>query len=133
MSEPLRMLRMMIDHTELLRLLRSGCAVTPHQIQAAEEIERMRYPRQEIRRFARIMEQKLREHDDRNGWDQCDWDWLHDRMLEEARELFDLLAPLEDPHWDNPVGVGREAADVANFAMMIADRCRALEGGGEDE
>ena len=32
---------MMIDETELLRLLRSGCAVTPHQIQAAELIERL--------------------------------------------------------------------------------------------
>ena len=31
----------MIDDTELLRLLRSGCAVTPHQRQAAEEIKRL--------------------------------------------------------------------------------------------
>lgn len=32
----------MIDDKELLRLLRSGCAVTPHQIQAADEIESLR-------------------------------------------------------------------------------------------
>ena len=31
----------MIDETELLRLLRSGCAVTPHQIQAAKRIEEL--------------------------------------------------------------------------------------------
>ena len=31
-----------MKHDELIRLLKSGCAVTPHQIQAAELIEQLK-------------------------------------------------------------------------------------------
>jgi NTP pyrophosphatase (non-canonical NTP hydrolase) len=72
------------------------------------------YVRPEVYEFSRWMEARLRDHDQargKTGWLGEDWTWLHGRMLEEAEEL-----------WQAPEHkVASEAADVANFAMMIAD------------
>jgi hypothetical protein len=69
-----------------------------------------------LRRFAIEMECWLRANDHKGGWRDCDPAWLLARLREEAKELEQAMAR----------GVGseirREAADVANFAMMIADQ-----------
>ena len=98
--------------------------------------------RPEVRAFADLMEAQLRDNDHKPGWkNDSDLD-LFERLGEESAEL---LAALHrhakrlswGDHWvmeDTAPRVGREAADVANFAMMIADVCGALpptsEGGG---
>lgn len=86
--------------------------------------------RPEVEAFADLMEAQLRANDHKGGWKACDPHWLHDRLLEEAAELQDA------GQWKTDGGpsqggygraVAREAADVANFAMMIADVCGGLE------
>lgn len=72
--------------------------------------------------FAEQMELTLRKHDgNKSGWDDCSYDYLLDRLAEELEEL-DMVV-LEPPN--APISrVIQEAADVANFAMMIADNAR---------
>lgn len=78
--------------------------------------------------FAQIMEEKLRKHDGDygpEGWRAASLRRLQHLLQEELDELqrslqnHDLLA----------VDVARECADVANFAMMIADVCGGLPRG----
>lgn len=72
--------------------------------------------RREIAQFAEDMEAKLRANDSRGDeWKYEDIEYLMDRLTEEVRELtaavYDI-APAES--------IAAEAADVANFAMMVA-------------
>jgi len=67
--------------------------------------------RKEVMWFARRMELKLRENDHKDHWTGCDFEYLFRRLMEESTELH---AAFLDDQID-------EAADVANFAMMIAD------------
>ena len=73
----------------------------------------MTAPRKTVQWFARQMEAKLRENDHKGGWDDCELGWLLRRLGQEVGELRRALK--KEKH------VVREAADVANFAMMIAD------------
>ena len=85
--------------------------------------------RQAVLWFARMMEDKLAEHDDSPGWEDCDPAWLFKRLTEEAAELRAEVNLLEVFHTHSDDGasdeqrlrVASEAVDVANFAMMIAD------------
>jgi len=70
--------------------------------------------RPEVAAFAMLMEAELRKHDDRPGWKHCNLDWLLGRLREETGELSDAVF-IRGQH------TAEEAADVANFAMMIAD------------
>ncbi len=65
--------------------------------------------------FAQQMEQKLRENDHKGGWHHNKAPELVSRLLEEVAEL---RTALTQPGSAETVA---EAADVANFAMMIAD------------
>jgi len=84
--------------------------------------------RREVDRFADAMEAKLAENDSKGGWEGETLSYLLRRLGEEGAELHAAVA-----HWKaNATGqaarvrVLREAADVANFAMMVADVCGAL-------
>lgn len=97
--------------------------------------------RPEVAAFAQAMEAKLRENDHKGrvGWKGEDTNWLLRRLREETDELASVVARQaigaaqytgeaaqnERRDWYRPE-VTREAADVANFAMMIADVCGAL-------
>lgn len=85
--------------------------------------------RPEVLAFARIMEAKLRAHDDRPGWKEDQVGALLLRAIEELDEVRDA--------WQtgrSSKEMAAEAADVANFAMMIADVSGGLAIlGGEDE
>lgn len=83
--------------------------------------------RPEVLKFACLMEQKLRENDHKGGWRDDSCDALLDRLREETLELQDAC----DLHTSfASVGarnnLALEAADVANFAMMIADNAGGL-------
>lgn len=81
--------------------------------------------RPEVRAFADAMEAKLRENDHKPGWKGDHPRDLMRRLDEEANELRKLL-PVGGARVTDGGGVLREAADVANFAMMIADVCGSL-------
>tara|TARA_B100000700_G_scaffold331737_1_gene467778 strand:+ start:11214 stop:11471 length:258 start_codon:yes stop_codon:yes gene_type:complete len=70
--------------------------------------------RHEINVFAEAMELKLRRNDHKGGWEETDLDTLFIRLREEVDELQEAIER------ENPFEVLFEAADVANFAMMIA-------------
>lgn len=91
--------------------------------------------RPEVAAFALAMEERLRANDHKGGWDRDHPYALHDRLLDEAKELRGEIreswVTLGKNPSDEAVAVAtrrihHEAADVANFAMMVADRCFAL-------
>lgn len=61
-------------------------------------------------------------------WDHCSAGWLLKRLKDETEELEDALSNLEigpiDSDYEN---VMSEAADVANFAMMIFDNIKSRD------
>lgn len=80
--------------------------------------------RPEVKQFVGIMEQKLRENDHKAHWlDAGDVPYFMERTHQEFIELSDALR-LESP----PEEVLREAADVANMVMMVAQRYAADRG-----
>lgn len=72
--------------------------------------------RQEVLKFAQWMEKKLQENDHKGGWETMETDWLIGRIDEELCELRRKVKE-EAPNRH----IARECADIANFAMMIAD------------
>lgn len=84
-----------------------------------------------VQRFAEVMEAKLRENDHKGGWEEDSPSDLFARLMEESNELersFEPVAGCVPVVHDAALAskVAREAADVANFAMMIADVCGGL-------
>lgn len=94
-------------------------------------------PRDEVLWFAGRMERKLAANDHKGHWDNCDFGYLSRRLHQEAKELSRALQRLKSYAGTYPVaektvqGVIDEAADVANFAMMIADQARPFLRGGD--
>lgn len=70
-----------------------------------------------VNRFGKIMVAKLKENEHKAGWSQMTPDYLMQRMAGEVYELTREL--MRRPR--NPEQIAREAADVANFAMMVAE------------
>lgn len=113
---------------------RYGCPAGERLIVwACREIERLHavpdrtaYLRPEVLAFARLMEQQLRANDHKPGW-KSDTPWaLMTRLWEETHELAGVVgaSSLKMPRSQEQIGA--EAADVANFALMIADVCGCL-------
>jgi NTP pyrophosphatase (non-canonical NTP hydrolase) len=76
-----------------------------------------------VLKFAQLMEAKLaknRHKGDRAGWLNASPFELLRRLRDEAVEIEEALY-----HSTSPDEVEKECADVANFAMMIADTFRA--------
>lgn len=69
--------------------------------------------RPEVLWFARKMEDKLAANDHKRHWSTCEPSVLLGYLKAEIRELEEALINRKD--------VVQECADVANFAMMIAD------------
>lgn len=85
--------------------------------------------RDSVLAFAAQMERKLRANDHKGGWSNESPEWLLSRLREEVAELEQLVA-------SGGPGVVGEAADVANFAMMVAEtawlrRAERVLGGEE--
>lgn len=86
-------------------------------------------PRHQVRQFAELMEERLKANDHKGGWKGERLPYLMRRLREEVEELSEALLP--DKDWAMEAEkVGREAADVANFVMMVADICGALAASG---
>jgi len=82
--------------------------------------------RPSLRRFSYEMEKRLQENDGKSSWRDCDSKWLFMRLIEEAGELARAL------DGDYELSIISEAADVANFAMMIVDCFQPVADGKED-
>lgn len=72
-----------------------------------------------VREFAEAMEAKLKANDHKGGWERMTPSWLRRRLDTELRE-FDRARKAGQP----AVEVLAEAADAANFLMMLADNYR---------
>jgi hypothetical protein len=80
--------------------------------------------RPEVAAFAQLMEQKLQENEYKAGWRHLDGQDLIWKLRDRFYELEDCvwvtppenLTPAEVKHL-----ISRDAADVANYAMMVAD------------
>lgn len=87
-------------------------------------------PRKEVLWFAKEMEAKLRENDHKDGWQGCRFYQLFPCLLKERDELLLAALPLnldtmnEKLTAEDACELIRECADIANFAMMIADNIR---------
>jgi len=85
--------------------------------------------RPEVLEFAKIMERKLRENNEKGGWKTCSTWWLlgraHEELVELRNALDSWMAKRDFCSGDRirrlAADVIEEAADVANFVMMIAD------------
>ena len=83
--------------------------------------------RPRVRKFAEQMELALRDNDHKGGWKECSNGYLLTRLREEADELEEAISCLAMPaeFYTGPYRqafvIEGEAADVANFAMMIWD------------
>jgi len=76
------------------------------------------YIRDSVVKFMFDMEDQLRANEHKGGWKHLDDSYLLARLME---ELGELAVAIE--YGTNKKEIIREAADVANFAMMIADKC----------
>ena len=89
-----------------------------------------------LAKFSQLMELRLKENDYKGGWDKDTLEYLLSGLEGELKELsnnirgyiycpkanvYEYCPP--DTEEDNIIS---EAADVANFAMMIADRAHAM-------
>ena len=72
--------------------------------------------------FAAEMRMKLYENRHKGGWRDCTTAYLLRRLLEEVGELVEAQA-------DGRQISAEEAADVANFCMMLADPSRKPKRG----
>jgi hypothetical protein len=79
-----------------------------------------------VNRFADLMRVKLRENDHKGHWEHCDPMWLFSKLRDEVQELAEELDASMGPVGTSPFLIARECADVAAFAMMIADVVGAL-------
>lgn len=80
--------------------------------------------RPEVRRFAEAMELKLRKHDkDYCGWKNCQQSYLYERARQEFSEFVSEVRLCEKAVTGDYslTSCLSEAADVANFLMMICD------------
>lgn len=83
------------------------------------------------------MERMLVDNDDKGGWDRCTMFWLLDKVSEEVREARDAVITLAVKMLDRSAASDYpsrefeclidEAADIANYAMMVADRARKMQ------
>jgi len=73
--------------------------------------------RDEVVKFADRMEKKLSVNDHKRGWMKCSYGYLLRRLDNEVSELKSSLNEQRGAEW-----VANECADIANFAMMIADK-----------
>lgn len=96
--------------------------------EAAQATSRPYSLRDEVFAFAQAMEEQLRANDHKPGWKDDDPDDLIARITDETVELTDVV----NRRFPRKGLILNEAADVANFAMMVADVCGALPAGGPE-
>lgn len=92
--------------------------------------------RKEVQWFAEQMEKTLCANDHKGGWGKASFRYLYSRLaLDESPELLEAIKNLVFENHTNASqkrieelknNVIKEATDVANFAMMIADNASKI-------
>jgi len=77
-----------------------------------------------VRQFAERMEERLVANDHKGGWKGCSDRYLLSKLTEEYVELFRAV------EHESAERVAKEAADLANIAMMLADNALQWAEGG---
>lgn len=78
--------------------------------------------RDSVGSFAEEMERILRENDHKGGWGGCTNGYLLSRLIEEVAELSGWMYGKGEPSDSlSIIQAGKEAIDVANFAMMLRE------------
>jgi len=72
--------------------------------------------------FKRQMIRKLGHNSDKKHWLNCSYDYLFSRLQEEVKELQEILLDDKIPYKHKKMIL--ECADIANFAMMIANKAK---------
>lgn len=85
--------------------------------------------RQEVKKFAEMMEETLARHDYKPGWKDCTFLELFFSLKREVNELWETY---QGPPPFNVSEMIGEAIDVANFSMMIVDGLGGLEEDNEE-
>lgn len=89
--------------------------------------------RKEVAAFALLMEEVLKANDHKGDWKEASMDellYLVDGELTEVSEAIDPYEEALSAGEDTTLvskHLGKEAADIANYAMMIADNSGALK------
>ena len=82
----------------------------------------MTKPHRAVQAFAKEMEHKLALNTHKGGWDGLTFQYLMYRLEKEVRELWKVYDDPEEWIGGDPRHITEECADIANFAMMIADK-----------
>lgn len=77
--------------------------------------------RPEVQKFAEKMELQLRANEHKIGWKKCSDGFLMGELKKNYYALWGMSP------WDEKI-ILRRAANIANFAMMIADNWGGLMG-----
>jgi NTP pyrophosphatase (non-canonical NTP hydrolase) len=85
--------------------------------------------RESVKRFAVLMETKLRKNDYKSHWSKESFTYLFSRLDEEMKELNQAVSSAKT----DPARITDEAIDVANFLMMIVDNLKELREGKDGE
>ena len=78
--------------------------------------------RPEVRRFAELMEAKLKKNDHKSHGSKESFTYLFGRLDDERKELNQAVSSAKT----NNGRIADEAVDVANFLMMIVDNLESL-------
>jgi len=89
-----------------------------------KEKEKEAKPREQVQWFSKEMEKELLDNDHKGGWDKCDDGYLTWMLKSNLIKLSELI--FQEPK--DVQKVIKEATDVANYAMMIADNLRSAKG-----
>lgn len=108
------------DMWYLLGVVRAQQALIDQQTQEIDRFVRLAWVRPELQWFVKQMESKLQENDHKQHWSKLHQDYLIHRLYQEAGELWNAIR--NEP----PENIVKEAADVGNFAMMIADNAERM-------
>lgn len=87
---------------------------------------RLQQPRKVVRWFSGLMERKLRLNEHKGGWEKDTFPELLARLHEEVEELEEAVYSGKEGN------IELESADVANFAMMIADKANGQPIGRDE-
>lgn len=86
-----------------------------------------------VRWFADQMQYKLNINRHKNHWSECTYSYLIERLKEEVNELSVHVDSSDVFNPENKQMIIKECADVANFAMIIADSVNDRSYGGKDK
>lgn len=86
-----------------------------------QQCEKRPAVRNELDWFSRQMEQQLQSNEHKGGWQDSTFDFLGQEIVKNLRALREIHTTDDFP------ALIRRSANIANFAMMIADKVRRIE------